>query len=27
MLIVGVVLGVLGTVGYVRSGLRELANA
>jgi CDP-diacylglycerol--glycerol-3-phosphate 3-phosphatidyltransferase len=27
MLIVGVVLGVLGTIAYVRSGLRELATA
>jgi CDP-diacylglycerol---glycerol-3-phosphate 3-phosphatidyltransferase len=27
MLIVGVVLGVLGTVAYVRTGLRELATA
>jgi cardiolipin synthase (CMP-forming) len=27
MLIVGVVLGVLGTIAYVRTGLRELANA
>ena len=27
MLIVGVVLGVLGTIAYVRTGLRELATA
>jgi hypothetical protein len=27
MLIVGVVLGILGTIAYVRTGLRELANA
>jgi CDP-diacylglycerol--glycerol-3-phosphate 3-phosphatidyltransferase len=27
MLIVGVILGVLGTVAYIRSGLRELATA
>jgi phosphatidylglycerophosphate synthase len=27
MLIVGVVLGILGTVAYVRQGMRELANA
>jgi hypothetical protein len=27
MLIVGVVLGVLGTIAYVRAGLRELATA
>jgi cardiolipin synthase len=26
MFIVGVVLGVLGTIAYVRTGLRELAN-
>jgi hypothetical protein len=25
MLIVGVVLGVLGTLAYIRSGMRELA--
>jgi cardiolipin synthase len=27
MLIVGVILGVLGTIAYIRSGLRELATA
>jgi hypothetical protein len=27
MLIVGVVLGVLGTIAYIRTGLRELATA
>jgi hypothetical protein len=27
MLIVGVALGVLGTIAYVRTGLRELATA
>jgi hypothetical protein len=27
MLIFGVVLGVLGTIAYVRTGLRELAAA
>jgi hypothetical protein len=27
MLIAGVILGVLGTIAYVRTGLRELATA
>jgi hypothetical protein len=27
MLIVGVVLGILGTVAYIRTGIRQLATA